>query len=151
VNNILVIVHPQEADEDGPLFEGAVAASPKRGPLRAREMIPRGWGGVFQRRFLPAFEVYPNDFDVQKEIAQSGITHVALLTGDCHQADPFYFGQGQQVNGMSILCWYDEKRDLYSFFHCAKCGTIILTWLAMKQETWSADNSGPTKEARTIH
>ena len=151
MNNVVVIIHPGEADEDGPLFSAAVAESEKIGPLRARDMIPKAWGGIFQRRFVPAYELLPNSTELALELAQKGITHLALLTGDCHEADPFYFGKGELVNGMSIACFYSEATDLYIFMHCPNCGQIVVTWLAAQQEVWSANDLGKTQEARTIH
>lgn len=150
MNDIVVIIHPKEEVDGEVEFEAAVAQSTKAmaGELTAREMTPKAWGGIFQRRFIPAYEITQMD---QVELAKSGVTHLALLTGDCHTADPFYFGQGDEVNGMSIMCWYNQNTDRYSFMHCQKCGEILIGWLGLKQEAWSVDDSGTQKETRTLH
>lgn len=149
MNDIVVVIHPGDEDEEGVQFEAAVAQSSKGGEfLTAKEMSPKAWGGIFQRRLIPAYEITQMD---QVVLAKQGITHVALLTGDTLQADPFYFGQGEAVNGQSIMCWYSEQADRYLFMHCQDCGEMLIGWLGVKQEEWSALDSGPKKETRTLH
>lgn len=147
MNDFVVLIRPQAGDVDGPLFLGAIAQSTKTGPLPAREMIPSAWGNIFQRRFLPQFEV--NVLDEVTRVKE-GITHLSLLTGDCDAADPFFFGK-EPVNGASLLCWYNADTDLYHFVHCRDCAVLLSGWLAMKQEEWNADDLGTQEEARTLN
>jgi hypothetical protein len=149
VNDIVIVIQPKDEINGECEFEAAVCQSTKGGDaLTAGEMTPKAWCGIFQRRLIPAYEIKQMD---QVALAKTGITHLALLTGDCDAADPFYFGQGEEVNGQSIMCWYNQNTDRYSFMHCQDCGEMLIGWLGLQQEVWSVVDNGKKKETRTLH